>query len=204
MMENGYSLSDIAAVAGEGFGNGGNALFIIILLLAFMNGGFGWGRNNGGDFGQYATAASQTEILLGQQFQGLDNKIDRIGNGIADATFALNNSIKDGTYSVSGTVVAEGRALQTQLAGYQLDSQKNIDSMRFDMANYANAINANIDSKVAAIEKRQMEATISAQAQRINELALAQQMCGVVRYPNGWTYNAGTSPFCNCCNSCCN
>lgn len=37
---------------------------------------------------------------------------------------------------------------------------------------------------------------------RINQLELSQAMCGVVRYPNGMTYNAGTSPFCNCnCNN---
>lgn len=35
---------------------------------------------------------------------------------------------------------------------------------------------------------------------RINQLELQNQLNGVVRYPNGWTYNAGNSPFCNGCN----
>ena len=35
---------------------------------------------------------------------------------------------------------------------------------------------------------------------RINQLELQNQLAGVVRYPNGWTYNAGTSPFCGGCN----
>lgn len=28
------------------------------------------------------------------------------------------------------------------------------------------------------------------------KLELANQLAGVVRYPNGWTYDAGRSPFC--------
>ena len=77
-------------------------IILFALIFGFGNGGILGGRQ---DFGQFATAASQSEILLGQQFQGLDNKIDRIGNGIADATFALNNSI-----------TGEGRGIQMQLA----------------------------------------------------------------------------------------
>lgn len=43
-----------------------------------------------------------------------------------------------------------------------------------------------------------MVPTIAAQAQRINQLELQSQMTNVVRYPNGYTYNAGPSPFCGC------
>lgn len=35
----------------------------------------------------------------------------------------------------------------------------------------------------------------------INQLQLSQAMCGVVRYPNTFAYNAGPSPFCG--NGCC-
>ena len=36
---------------------------------------------------------------------------------------------------------------------------------------------------------------------QINRLELRDALSGVVRYPNGMTYNAGSSPFCN--NGCC-
>ena len=36
---------------------------------------------------------------------------------------------------------------------------------------------------------------------QINQLQLSQAMCGVVRYPNTFAYNAGPSPFCG--NGCC-
>lgn len=199
-MEN-YSLSDIAAVTGEtGFG-GGNSAWVLIILFALI---FGWGGsgfgNRTGEFGQYATAASQSEILFGQQFQGLDNKIDRIGNGIADATFALNNSIKDGNSVVAGRVVDEGRAIQSQLAECCCTTQRNTDSVRFDMANYSAAIQANDTANTQKILDALAQNKIESLQNQVNQLQLQNAMCGVVRYPNAWTYNAGTSPFCN--NSC--
>ena len=33
---------------------------------------------------------------------------------------------------------------------------------------------------------------------RINQLELQNALAGVVRYPNGFMYNAGTNPFCGC------
>lgn len=36
---------------------------------------------------------------------------------------------------------------------------------------------------------------------QINQLQLSQALCGVVRYPNTFAYNAGPSPFCG--NGCC-
>lgn len=204
-MENGYTLSDYAAVTnGNGFG-GGNSFIYLIALLALFNGGFGGWNNRGGDYGAYATAASQQDILFGQKFSDLDNKIDRLSNGLADLGYALNNSIKDGNAMVAGRVVDEGRALQMQLAEYNCSVQKNIDSVRFEMANYANAINSNMDNKYAQLEKNQMQAQIDALKQENQQIFLQQQMCGVVRYPNAWTWDAGPSPFCNynSCGNCC-
>lgn len=43
---------------------------------------------------------------------------------------------------------------------------------------------------------------IEALQAEINKLQLNQALQGVVRYPSGYTYNAGTSPFCACnCNN---
>jgi len=42
---------------------------------------------------------------------------------------------------------------------------------------------------------------MEAMQNRINQLELQNALQGVVRYPNGFTYNAGASPFCGCgCN----
>lgn len=191
MTENGYTLSDLATATNGGFGGNNEFIWIFALLILF-GGGFGGWNNRQGEFGQYATAASQNEVLSGQKFDALSRQINQVGNGLCSSTYALNNSI-----------LGEGRAIQTQLAQCCCDNQRNVDSVRFDMANYACQINQNIDNKFAALEKAQLEQTIQAQANQINQLNLAQQMCGVVRYPNAWTYNAGVSPFCGN-NGCCN
>lgn len=200
-MENGYSLADISAATNGSMG-GGNSIFWIFALLALMNGGgFGWG--NRGDYGQYATAASQQDILFSSKFSALDNKIDRIGNGIADATFALNNSIKDGNSVVAGRVVDEGRAMQAQLSDHNCMVQKNIDAVRYDMAQMFANSNAQHTAEIQQVKDLIKDNKIEALQGRINQLELQTAMCGVVRYPNTMAYDAGTSPFCGCNNGCC-
>ena len=102
-----YSLADIrAATEGDrddGFG-GGAWWIIILFLFVFMGGGNLWG-NRQSDYGQYAMAASQQEILYGQQFQGLNSALQRISDGTCNSTYALNNAI-----------TGEGRNVQMQLA----------------------------------------------------------------------------------------
>lgn len=177
-----YSLSDLAAVTGgNGVFGGAGGSWLIIILLFFMMGGGAWNR---GDYGNYATAASQQEILFGQRFGDLDNKIDRgftsIGNGISDATYALNN-----------TIVNEGRTAQTA-----------ISQNRFDMANYRGEILAAIKADGELTRAMIQQNKIDSLQGRVNQLEMQNAMCGVVKYPNSMAYNAGASPFCGCNNSC--
>ena len=58
-------------------------------------------------------------------------------------------------------------------------------------------MNANIDAKFAALEKGRLEERISQLEQANNQLYIKEQLNGVVRYPTGYSYNAGPSPFCN-------
>lgn len=77
-----YSLSDLAAVTRDTDGAfGGNAWWVILLFLFWGFNGNNWG-NRQGEYGQYATAASQQEILFGQQFGQLNDRLTNIGNGI--------------------------------------------------------------------------------------------------------------------------
>ena len=196
----GLSIADAMSLANNGdFGGNGAWIFFLFFLLAWGGNGL-WGNNRG--VNEYATAATQQEILFGQQFHNLDNKIDRLANGIADATFALNNSIKDGNYNVSGTVVGEGRALQMQLANCCCENKEATAQVRYDMANFNNAqltaIHAEGEATRAMLQQNKIE---SLQGQ-INNLQLQNAMCGVVRYPMATTYSSGANPFCNCGQGC--
>lgn len=188
-MTDNLSLSDIAAVTNnDAFGGNNSWFLILIFLLVFGNNGFNRGY---GEFGQYATASSQQEILFGQQFQNLDNKIDRLGNGIADATFALNNSIKDGNAGVAGAVVSEGRALQAQVAQHNADDATRTCQIK-------EAIHAEGEATRALIQQNKIE---SLQAQ-VNELKTQNMFCGIPRI-NPYGYQVIPNPTgcgCNCGN----
>lgn len=97
MMENGYSLSDIAAATGNNNGgmfdgnNGG--WWLILLFLIFGGRGFGYGGSNGGGGANavYATPADVTTAVDRQTFIG---KLDGITNSISAgfAAAAMDNA----------------------------------------------------------------------------------------------------------------
>lgn len=206
------SLSDIAAVTrgndNDGWGQGG-AWWIIILFLFVLMGGNGlWGNRNS-DYGQYATAATQQEILFNQHFNQLNDRLTNIGNGICNLGYEMQGNIgqlgKEVALAQAGTnttILQTGNSIQAQLAQCCCDNRLATANLAAQMDKQTCAINSNIDAKFAELQKNQLEQTIAAQAQRINQLELQSQMTNVVRYPNGYTYNAGPSPFCGCNNGC--
>lgn len=197
-----FSLSDIAAVIGnkddDGFGfGGGGLLLVVVLFLFFMM--FGGGFNRNGDYGQYATAATQQEILFGQQFGQFNDRLTNLGNGICSLGYDMQGNIgqlgKEMALAQNGTnmtIMQNTNSIQAQLAQCCCDTQRAIDG-----------VNANIESKFAALEKSALEHRIAEQSARIASLEMDNRMYGVVRYPNGYTYNAGASPFCGCNSGCC-
>ena len=195
------SLSDIAAVTrgndNDGWGNGGAWWIIILFLFVFMGGGF-WGNRNG-DYGQYATAATQQEILFGQQFGQINDRLTNLGNGICSLGYDMQGNIcqlgKEMALAQNGTnmtIMQNANSIQAQLAQCCCDTQRAIDG-----------VNANIEAKFAALEKSALEQRIAEQSARSASLEMDNRMYGVVRYPNGYTYNAGASPFCGCNSGCC-
>lgn len=192
-MDNGYSLSDLRAATGDGNGWGNGALWIIILFLFCFMGGNGWNRNT--DYSQFATAASQQEILFGQQFGQLNDRITNVGNGVCNLG-----------YEMQGNVAQLGKEVALGQANLQLQASNNAANLSQQLANCCcttqraiDGVNANIDQKFAALEKSQLEQRIAQLEQANNQLYMAQQFTGVVRYPMNYAYSAGNSPFCGGC-----
>lgn len=190
------SLSDIAAVTRGADNDGwGSGWFLIVVLFLFMFGRGNW--NGNGDYDRFATAASQQEILFGQQFGQLNDRLTSIGNGICSLGYDMQGNIgqlgKEMALAQNGTnmtIMQTANGIQAQLAECCCTTQRAIDG-----------VNANIEAKFAALEKSQLEQRIAEQSARIASLEMDNRMYGVVRYPNGYTYNAGMSPFCGggCC-----
>ena len=109
----GYNLSDIAAVTGNRNGDGmfGDNGWWIILLFLFA----GWGRGFGGGFGgggYEAPCATQADVRAAVDQQTLISKLDQQTYGLADSTYALNNSITSGFHGVDTAICTLGYNMQ--------------------------------------------------------------------------------------------
>ena len=117
----GYNLSDIAAVTGNRNGNGDgmfgdNGWWIILLFLFAGWGGRGFGGGFGGgggaDAGFMIPWATQADVRAAVDQQTLISKLDQQTYGLADSTYALNNSITTGFHGVDNAVCNLGYNVQ--------------------------------------------------------------------------------------------
>ena len=212
-MDNNWGLADLAAVTRNGndgcWGGGNGAWWIIILFLfVFMGGGFGFNRH--GEYGQYATAASQQEILFGQQFGQINDRLTNLGNGICTLGYEMQGNIaglgKEMALAQNGTnmtILQTGNNIQAQLASCCCENRLATANLAAQMDRQTCDITTAIHAEGEATRKLIQENEIQALRSRVASLEMDNRMCGVVRYPSGYTYNAGPSPFCGCNNNCC-
>ena len=202
------SLSDIAAVTrgndNDGWGNGGAWWIIILFLFVFMGGGF-WGNRNG-DYGQYATAATQQEILFGQQFGQINDRFTNIGNGICNLGYEmqggfgqLGKEVALGQSNLNQAVMGTGNALSRQLGDCCCENRLAVANLGAQMDRQTCEITTAIKAEAAATRAMLQEDTIQRLRDQVADLRMDNRMQGVVRYPNGYSYNAGPSPFCGGC-----
>ncbi|NBJ89831.1 hypothetical protein [Acutalibacter sp. 1XD8-36] len=161
--ENGLSAADIAAVTdrnnGNGFGGGflGEWLIAIIMMFMFpmMFGGFGggmWGGmggwGNGGMIAAANGALTRADLCSEFNFNGLENAVRGVTQGLCDGFYAMQNSINglgmnvmQYSYQAENANSQRQAALMQQLCnlGYQqkdccCDTQRSIDGVKFTIA----------------------------------------------------------------------
>lgn len=203
-MDSNVSLADIAAVTGgnDGFG-GNNAIWILALFLLFGMGGFG------GYQPQYAT---QDFVQNGFNFNDLQDQnrdiINNITSGTAQTVAAVNQAKYD-NINVAKDIQAALTAQLTDVRGMEqnilakeseccCNILRGLDGVNYNAAMNTASINANTTAQTQKILDAMAENKIEALQGRINQLELQNALNGVVRYPQGLTYNAGMSPFCGC------
>lgn len=101
MSYNEMSPADYAAVNGNNngmFGNDGWAWIILLVLFGYGGRGFGFGGGFGGGCG--APCATQADVRAAVDQQTLISKLDQQTYGLADSTYALNNTITNGFHGV--------------------------------------------------------------------------------------------------------
>ena len=211
MNENGgLSASDVALMnRDDGFGNGWGGMIWLFAILALMGGGgFGWGNGTGN------TNAIQADVNRGFDNQNLQAQtrdiLAAVTAGTAQSVAATNQVYHD----ITGYVGDKYMELQRDVAGLAVgqanilanqnqcccNTQQLIQQMNYEAAMRDAATNANIVAQNQKIIDLIQGNKIDEMQNRINQLELQNQLAGVVRYPNGWTYNAGNSPFCGGCN----
>lgn len=152
MMENGLSLSDIAAVTRNNDGDacGGNWLWFIVLVL-FGAGGRGFGGFGGGM--PCGIPATQADVRSAVDQQTLISKLDQQTYGLADSTYALNNAITNGFHGVDNAICNLGYNMQSginsishQISDSCCATQRAVDNVRFENATNTCAIQNTIQN----------------------------------------------------------
>lgn len=217
---NGYSLADIAAAMGGngGFGGMGGSWLTILFLIVLMggNGGFGWGNNGFANAIGYENLATSNEVQRGFDNQNsMANQreiLDAVNSGTAQSVAATNQVfhdlvgyVGDKYAELDRDVLGVSASIQQSIANQnqcccdtKMLIQETASQNRYDSLLNTNAINATTIAQTQKILDALAQNKISALESQVADLRLANQMSNVVRYPNGWTYNAGPSPFCNC------
>ena len=211
MGENGLSASDVALMNRDGgFGEGwGGMIWLFAILAMFGGGGFGWG--NRGGYEQYAT---RDQVQNGFDTQNLQAQTRDILAAVNAASMAGVQATNQVYHDVVGYVGDKYDELQRDIAGLAVGQAnllanqneccggitRQLMQNNYDAAMRDAATNANIVAQAQAIKDMFQADKFEAMQNRINQLELQNALAGVVRYPNGWTYNAGNSPFCGGCN----
>lgn len=232
MNDNGLTASDVALLTGNnnnswGMEGGWGSMIWLFAILALMGGGFGgngWGGN--GYHPQYAT---QDFVQNGFNFNDLQSQNRDILGAITSGTAQAVASAKEAEYEsiavakdIQNTIISQigdVRTNQMQLLANQNDCCCSTKMALMDgfsgvnagiaQARYENAMNtASINQTTNAGVQKIIDAItgnrMADMQNQIDALQLQNALQGVVRYPNGWTYNAGNNPFCNNgCNTCC-
>ena len=210
----GYSLSDIAAVSNDnGFGGNNGAWWIIILFLfCFMgNGWTGCGNDR---------AATANEVQNDFNFASLERQNQGIIDNIHQAAYDTTGAVKDGNafnqsmmkdiaYDINGEIkdsstflgASIGNVKEAVLAnGYEIGRgfasvNTNIDSIRYDNAMNTKELLASNCAQTQKILDVLNRKKFDEMQNQINQLQLQAAMSGVMRYPSATTFTAGPAPY---------
>lgn len=143
-------VANIDGNSGNGAWGDGGWLWIIVvfaLLFGWGNNGFGGGFGGGNAIAGMAPWATQADVRAAVDQQTLISKLDQQTYGLADSTYALNNSIVNGFHGVDNAVCNLGYNVQQGFnnIGHQISdccctTQRAIDGVNYNMATQTNAI----------------------------------------------------------------
>ena len=206
-MESGtLSAADVALLNRDGgmFGDGGAFMWIFALLILAgggFGGGFGWGNNGGVNTLNADMQRGFDTQNLQMQTSGILSAVNNgtaqtIAASTANATNAIN-AIKDGNAALIrefGNVETALTSLAGQMQNCCCENRMAIMQTDYNGAIRDAATNANFTAQIQSVKDMIAQDKIEALQAQVSNLQLQQAMCGVMRYPTTWAYNAGVFP----------
>ena len=129
--------------SGGMWGGDGSWIFAFLIIALIFGGGRwggfgGWGGNSGGGM-EYSGALTRSDLCSEFNFNGLENAVRGVQQGICDSTYALNTSILNGFHGVDNAVCSLGYQTQqgfsnlaAQMANCCCETQRAIDGVNFN------------------------------------------------------------------------
>lgn len=174
----GYAVGRDATGGGNNGGmfGGNNDWGWIIILLLFGWGGRGFGGNGGG-FGGFSgniscgsPCATQADVRAAVDQQTLISKLDQQTYGLADSTYALNNTITNGFHGVDNAICNLGYNLSHQLSDCCCETKGAIKDVSTGIERTGWNISKQISDCCCDLEKANMQNRFDAQAYNCNTL----------------------------------
>ena len=196
--------SDVALLNKDGEGWGG--MIWLFAILALMGGGFGggWGGNNSNAIQADVNRGfdnqnlqAQTRDILGAVTAGTAQSVAAANQVYHDVVGYVGDKYSELQRDVAALAVGQANALANQNQCC-CNIQRAIDGINYNTAMQTAEINANTTAQTQRILDAITGNRMDDMQNRINQLELQNQLAGVIRYPNGFTYNAGNNPFCGC------
>lgn len=169
---------------GDGYGFGGSWFAWILLFALFGGNGFGWGNRNG-------SPVTEADLCNANSFSELKNAVGRLSDNQAAIARQTDNAIcQIGYQNLQNT-----NALSAQIADCCCTTQRAVDSVKFDMANYAAGTNAAIAEQTQKVLDAITGNRIADMQNQINQLQLQAALCGIPR-TNPYGYGIYAYPTC--------
>ncbi len=183
-----------------GYGNGMFGmewLFALLILPAITNGGFYGNGNRNGE------PVTESGLCNAMNFNNLEGAVGRISDQVNSVNTNLGNAVCNLGYET----LRNFNSLESQLASCCCGIERGMLENRYEAAQNTSAI---IQSQEHGTQKI-LDYLCNQENMRLRDENMRNyiqsQFCGVVRYPNATTFNAGFSPFFgwnnNGCGSCC-
>ena len=150
-------VAPVGTTNGNGMFGGDGGWWVLIILFALFG---GWGGNGFGGWGGRTDGgcATQADVRAAVDQQTLISKLDQQTYGLADSTYALNNTITNGFHGVDNAICTLGyqnqqgfNSIAHQISDCCCTTQRAIDGVNYNMATQACEIKQAINDSTKSV-----------------------------------------------------